>query len=246
MRFAQNSVFQRVVDEMSKEQFNNYQATSFALLQYLQLNFCESCTMDDMPAVRARRPTSGNSSRSLDEAASPASSALSIDSSSSRRLDKIAIVDKQLALMSAQLKLVGKVIQPSEHHSLGLRTVSSTGAGRPFLRWERRNALGHGTFGQVYKAINLATGELMAIKEVRFNAASESDAVLQSIQEEMLVLERLQDPHVIKYFGMELQHAAVIIFMEVRIAANQRERSRAQIIFTLVIFCFFFLDYQNV
>jgi mitogen-activated protein kinase kinase kinase len=81
-------------------------------------------------------------------------------------------------------------------------------------RWHQGKFVGGGTFGNVYQAVNLDTGEIMAVKEIRISDPKLMSPAMKSIKEEMNVLEILSHPNVVKYYGIEVHRDKVYIFME--------------------------------
>jgi mitogen-activated protein kinase kinase kinase len=81
-------------------------------------------------------------------------------------------------------------------------------------RWQQGKFLGGGTFGNVYQAVNLDTAEIMAVKEIRISDPKLMSPAMKSIKEEMTVLEMLDHPNVVKYYGIEVHRDKVYIFME--------------------------------
>ncbi|CAG8522505.1 7027_t:CDS:2, partial [Dentiscutata heterogama] len=66
-------------------------------------------------------------------------------------------------------RLVGKVlVDPQNRPLVFLASYSSNIS----LRWQQGKFIGDGTFGSVYMAVNLDTGNLIAVKEIRFHYPS--------------------------------------------------------------------------
>jgi len=63
-------------------------------------------------------------------------------------------------------------------------------------------------------AINLDTGDLMAVKEIRFQDVTSFESLQRSIKDEMAVLRILHHPHIIEYYGVEVHREKAFIFME--------------------------------
>lgn len=82
------------------------------------------------------------------------------------------------------------------------------------IRWQKGKYIGGGTFGQVFAAVNLDTGGVMAVKEIRFHDSQSIKSLVPQIKEEMTVLEMLNHPNVVQYFGVEVHRDKVYIFME--------------------------------
>ncbi|KAG0169454.1 Suppressor of Sensor Kinase (SLN1) [Apophysomyces sp. BC1015] len=110
-------------------------------------------------------------------------------------------------------KIVGKILddQKPEDRSLVFLAPSSSNIS---FRWQQGRFIGAGTFGSVYLAINLDTSSVMAVKEIRFPDSSSLSALHKAIKEEMKVMEMLNHPNIVQYFGMEVHRDKVFIFME--------------------------------
>lgn len=74
--------------------------------------------------------------------------------------------------------------------------------------------MGGGTFGSVYAALNLDTGTLMAVKEIRLQDPQLIPTIVKQIGDEMGVLAVLDHPNIVSYYGIEVHRDKVYIFME--------------------------------
>ena len=63
-------------------------------------------------------------------------------------------------------------------------------------KYERLEKLGEGTYGVVYKARNIETGELVAIKKIRLE--KEDDGVPSTAIREISLLKNLKHPNVVE------------------------------------------------
>ncbi|KAK3037730.1 hypothetical protein RJ639_031101 [Escallonia herrerae] len=63
--------------------------------------------------------------------------------------------------------------------------------------WVKGKVIGSGSFGTVYLAMSKATGSLFVVK------SAESQAGLQSLENEVDILENLDSPHIVKCVGQE-------------------------------------------
>lgn len=63
-------------------------------------------------------------------------------------------------------------------------------------------------------AINLDSGDVMAVKEIKFQDVSSLEALKRSIKEEMTVMQMLHHPHIVNYYGVEVHRDKLYIFME--------------------------------
>jgi mitogen-activated protein kinase kinase kinase len=66
----------------------------------------------------------------------------------------------------------------------------------------------------VYEGINLDTGTLMAVKEIRLQDPQLVPTIVKQIGDEMGVLAVLDHPNVVQYYGIEVHRDKVYIFME--------------------------------
>lgn len=111
-----------------------------------------------------------------------------------------------------QLHSVGRVLDVSDLEYQFVTLLASSFSSVS-IRWQKGKFIGGGSFGQVYAAVNLDTGGVMAVKEIMFHD-SQSLKLIPSINEEMTVLEMLNHPNVVQYFGVEVHRDKVYLFME--------------------------------
>ncbi|KAF0464858.1 MAP kinase kinase kinase wis4 [Gigaspora margarita] len=109
-------------------------------------------------------------------------------------------------------RLVGKVLEedPQNRPLVFLASSSSNIS----LRWQQGKFIGGGTFGSVYLAVNLDTGDLMAVKEIRFHDPTSLNKLYKQVKDEMSVMEVLDHPNIVSYYGIEVHRDRVYIFME--------------------------------
>ena len=63
-------------------------------------------------------------------------------------------------------------------------------------KYKKLDILGEGTYGVVYKALNLETGETVAIKKIRLE--KEDDGVPSTAIREISLLKNLKHPNVVE------------------------------------------------
>ncbi|KAJ2167343.1 Suppressor of Sensor Kinase (SLN1) [Coemansia sp. RSA 562] len=104
-----------------------------------------------------------------------------------------------------------------EDQTLRLLAASSSNI---TLRWQMGRYVGGGAFGLVHVGYNLDSGELMAVKEIRFPSrpgvrgdAARGDSGRKIVQE-MEVMSVLQHPNIVTYYGIEVHRDKVYLFME--------------------------------
>ncbi|QLG70803.1 hypothetical protein HG535_0A07450 [Zygotorulaspora mrakii] len=108
---------------------------------------------------------------------------------------------------------IGKVLDDTDKENKYLLSLASS-MSNVSMRWKKRNFIGGGTFGSVYSAVNLDNGEILAVKEIKIQDSKTMEKFFPSIKEEMSVLEMLNHPNIVQYFGVEVHRDKVNIFME--------------------------------
>ncbi|KAJ1640643.1 kinase-like domain-containing protein [Pavlovales sp. CCMP2436] len=94
---------------------------------------------------------------------------------------------------------------------------SGEGGGRT-IRWQRGEMLGAGSFGKVYLGFNLASGEMLAVKQISIgpNTGKNGAETLANLESEISVLQGLRHPNIVQYLGVERDEAegTLSIFLE--------------------------------
>ncbi|KAH8905368.1 MAP kinase [Coniochaeta sp. PMI_546] len=129
------------------------------------------------------------------------------------RLEEIAKVDELRKEILLERSALGRVLEASNEVDRSLAWLSST-ANNFTMRWQQGHFVGGGTFGNVYAAMNLDTGHLMAVKEIRLQDPKLIPTIAGQIRDEMRVLESIDHPNVVSYYGIEVHRDRVYIFME--------------------------------
>ncbi|KAE9251085.1 hypothetical protein PF004_g2654 [Phytophthora fragariae] len=86
----------------------------------------------------------------------------------------------------------------------------------PITQWKRGELIGEGTFGKVYKGLNISTGELFALKEIEIHSSPNADQVtqMQKLGEEIALMNNLSHKHIVRYKGSHRAANHFFIFME--------------------------------
>ncbi|KAK5652552.1 hypothetical protein OQA88_10313 [Cercophora sp. LCS_1] len=129
------------------------------------------------------------------------------------RLDELAKVDEYRKEILVERSAMGRVLEASNEVDRSLAWLSST-ATNFTMRWQQGHFVGGGTFGNVYAAMNLDTGQLMAVKEIRLQDPKLIPNIAGQIRDEMRVLETVDHPNVVTYYGIEVHRDRVYMFME--------------------------------
>ncbi|KAK3990316.1 PaHOK3 MAPKK kinase encoded by the PaHOK3 protein [Cladorrhinum sp. PSN332] len=129
------------------------------------------------------------------------------------RLEELAKVDEHRKQLLVERSAMGRVLEASNEVDRSLAWLSSTSTNFT-MRWQQGHFVGGGTFGNVYAAMNLDTGQLMAVKEIRLQDPKLIPHVAGQIRDEMRVLESVDHPNVVSYYGIEVHRDRVYMFME--------------------------------
>ena len=130
-----------------------------------------------------------------------------------QRLDELEKIDQGRKDREAERQQMGRVLEDSNDADRALTHLSAS-AGNVHLRWQQGMFVGGGTFGSVYAAINLDSGHLMAVKEIRLQDPKLIPTIVSQIRDEMGVLQVLDHPNIVQYYGIEPHRDKVYIFME--------------------------------
>lgn len=129
------------------------------------------------------------------------------------RLEPLQELDQFRKQKEAERQALGRVLEESSVADRSLTYLSSA-ATHVTMRWQQGKFVGGGTFGSVYEAINLDSGYYMAVKEIRLQDPQLIPTIAGQIRDEMGVLEVLDHPNVVSYYGIEVHRDKVYIFME--------------------------------
>ena len=127
--------------------------------------------------------------------------------------DRLAELDEARKQRESERRVLGRVLEETNEADRSLTYLSSY-ATNVNLRWQQGAYVGGGTFGSVYAAVNLDSGQAMAVKEIRLQDPQLIPTIAQQIRDEMAVLEVLDHPNIVAYYGIEVHRDKVCIFME--------------------------------
>ncbi|EXJ77355.1 STE/STE11/SSK protein kinase [Capronia epimyces CBS 606.96] len=132
---------------------------------------------------------------------------------SEQRLGQLNAIDQAREERGTAKTTLGRVLEGSNEADRSL-TFLSASATNITMRWQQGQFVGGGTFGSVYAALNLDTGTLMAVKEIRLQDPQLIPTIVKQIGDEMGVLAVLDHPNIVSYYGIEVHRDKVYIFME--------------------------------
>ncbi|KAF8634471.1 hypothetical protein AX15_000912 [Amanita polypyramis BW_CC] len=108
---------------------------------------------------------------------------------------------------------VGRVLDDEKPEDRSL-VFLATSCSSISIRWQQGRFIGAGAFGSVYLAVNLDSGSLMAVKEIKFQELTGMSNLYAQIKDELSVMEMLHHPNVVEYYGIEVHRDRVYIFEE--------------------------------
>lgn len=74
------------------------------------------------------------------------------------------------------------------------------------------NIIGRGQFGVVYKALNMSTGQMVAIKRISLEGMD--DKQVRDVTHEVELLKSLVHPSIVRYEGMKRDEETLDIVLE--------------------------------
>lgn len=128
-------------------------------------------------------------------------------------VEQLAELDRTRIQRESERQALGRVLEDTNEADRALTYLSSS-ATNVTLRWQQGQFVGGGTFGSVYAAINLDSGQMMAVKEIRLQDPQLIPTIVAQIRDEMGVLQVLDHPNIVQYYGIEPHRDKVYIFME--------------------------------
>lgn len=115
--------------------------------------------------------------------------------------------------IGSEQRLIGRVLDDNKPEDRSLVFLASSSSNIS-IRWQQGRFIGAGAFGSVYLAVNLDSGALMAVKEIKFQELSGLPNLYSQIKDELGVMEMLHHPNVVEYYGIEVHRDKVYIFEE--------------------------------
>ncbi|KAF7792485.1 hypothetical protein EIP86_003526 [Pleurotus ostreatoroseus] len=130
-----------------------------------------------------------------------------------RTSNAVMDLEKRRAELGLDQHPVGKVLDEEKLVDRSLTFLAGSSSNIS-IRWQQGRFIGAGSFGSVYLAVNLDTGSLMAVKEIKFQEVAGLSNLYTQIKDELAVMEMLHHPNVVEYYGIEVHRDKVYIFEE--------------------------------
>eukprot|EP00928_Gymnodinium_smaydae_P072886 TRINITY_DN5616_c1_g1_i1.p1 TRINITY_DN5616_c1_g1~~TRINITY_DN5616_c1_g1_i1.p1 ORF type:complete len:462 (+),score=96.08 TRINITY_DN5616_c1_g1_i1:49-1386(+) len=81
--------------------------------------------------------------------------------------------------------------------------------------WKRGKRIGHGSYGCVYKALDIETGRIFAVKQAAIDEHSDEDKrYLRTLESELDIFKGLRHPHIVSYLGHDYFDGSLYIYMD--------------------------------
>ncbi|THH21009.1 hypothetical protein EW146_g466 [Bondarzewia mesenterica] len=130
-----------------------------------------------------------------------------------RTMRALEELENKRAEITIEQRLAGRVLDDDKLGDRSLVFLASFSSNIS-IRWQQGRFIGSGAFGSVYLAVNLDSGSLMAVKEIKFQEVSGLPNLYTQIRDELRVMEMLHHPNVVEYYGIEVHRDKVYIFEE--------------------------------
>lgn len=125
----------------------------------------------------------------------------------------LQVVEQDRQKVGFGFRIVGRVLdddKPEDRSLVFLANSSSNIA----IRWQQGKFIGAGAFGSVFLALNMDSGSVMAVKEIKCQEVSGMHNLYSQIKDELSVMELLRHPNIVEYYGIEVHRDKVYIFEE--------------------------------
>ncbi|TRM66001.1 hypothetical protein BD626DRAFT_398258 [Schizophyllum amplum] len=122
-------------------------------------------------------------------------------------------LESERNFVGSEQRVLGRVLDTEKLEDRTLVFLASSSSNFA-IRWQQGRFIGSGAFGSVYLAVNLDSGSLMAVKEIKFQELSGLPNLYQQVKAELSVMERLHHPNIVEYYGIEVHRDKVYIFEE--------------------------------
>ncbi|KAI0032493.1 kinase [Vararia minispora EC-137] len=122
-------------------------------------------------------------------------------------------LEQDRASITSEQRMSGRVLDDEKLEDRSVVFLASFSSNIS-IRWQQGRFIGAGAFGSVYLAVNLDSGSLMAVKEIKFQDLAGLPSLYSQIRDELRVMEMLHHPNIVEYYGIEVHRDKVYIFEE--------------------------------
>ncbi|KAH8996588.1 hypothetical protein EDB83DRAFT_2534349 [Lactarius deliciosus] len=104
------------------------------------------------------------------------------------------------------------MVRDATEGSVSRQTLVVREEGRAPTHFQLGNCIGRGQFGAVYRALNLNTGQMVAVKRIGLEGLKEEE--ISQLMREVDLVKRLSHPSIVKYEGMAQDENIVLEYAE--------------------------------
>ena len=198
---------------ISDEEYTKLRAKVAGCMSVLISHFDIMGARSTIAAQAERQRLNAIAGKSLQDPKNSKDDEESIEMTQAQWMHRLEEIDAFRKEKEAERQALGRVLEDSNEADRALTYLSSS-ATNVTLRWQQGQFVGGGTFGSVYAAMNLDSGHLMAVKEIRLQDPQLIPTIVAQIKDEMGVLQVLDHPNIVSYYGIEPHRDKVYIFME--------------------------------
>ncbi|KAG8344044.1 Protein tyrosine kinase Protein kinase domain [Trypanosoma vivax] len=130
----------------------------------------------------------------------------------------IAATSRSLPEGGGSTAKIGDLSPPRPSQSVISTNIADCTPQRRIVNVRREERIGRGTFGDVFRAVDLDTGLPLAIKQILVTAdmSKDPEKQLQSLEREIKVMRKLNHKHIVKYYSARRDEncSALLIYME--------------------------------
>lgn len=112
----------------------------------------------------------------------------------------------ELPLAARPRKRAGTKSRPKE------RLTVYSESDKRLANYQLGNCIGKGQFGSVYRALDLETGEMVAVKQIGLDGQDEDD--MEDVMQEVELLKSLSNPRIVRYHGFVKTESHLSLVME--------------------------------
>jgi hypothetical protein len=82
------------------------------------------------------------------------------------------------------------------------------------LKWRRGREIGSGSYGRVYTAMDMVTGQIFAAKQATFGDSPEDRKYVETLEKELAICKKLRHANIVSYLGHERTETGLYIYLE--------------------------------
>jgi hypothetical protein len=134
----------------------------------------------------------------------------------SSKLTSKSITHMTVKELESELQITSNVIR---YHEVKVHLLTSDpifqGIQGKLRKWRAGELLGQGSMGQVIKAFDVNTGNIIAVKRLFFNPNNPKQKdLIESLKQEANILKHFRNPNIVSYIGSEIIDENLYVYLE--------------------------------